>query len=447
MREKFFALRVALALLIITSYPIVGWAQVALTTGFKENRFDSNNIPNPTGYGAEILNKEKAFDQKDLFALSDTVKEKSPGKAYALFGKGINFLAPDSSMSLKFSARFQTLFVAERSLEKNANIEKELSTRRFRLKFDGFAFSPKLEYKIELALSNRDNGPAISQASNTANIVLDAVLKYHLSKNTEVWFGQTKLPGNRERVISSQALQFVDRSLVNSLYNLDRDLGVQLHHKFHIGNAVIKDKYAIALGQGRNITLSDTGGLSYTARLELLPFGEFSDKGDYFDADLAREKSPKLSLAAGYSYNDDATRKNGELGSFQKEARDLRTFFADAMFKYKGWSVTSEYMNKQADKNPLLNATNYFQTGWGWNIQSGYLFKNNFEIAGRYTLVRPSSQIKLAGLFDNIKEYTLGFSKYFAGHNLKVQSDIGYIDDYLNEDADLRFRIQVELAL
>ena len=99
MREKFFALRVALALLIITSYPIVGWAQVALTTRFKENRFDSNNIPNPTGYGAEILNKEKAFDQKDLFALSDTVKEKSPGKAYALFGKGINFLAPDSSMS------------------------------------------------------------------------------------------------------------------------------------------------------------------------------------------------------------------------------------------------------------------------------------------------------------------------------------------------------------
>lgn len=378
----------------------------------------------------------------------DTTKSTKKHETVSVkFGKGVNFVAPDSSMSLKLGARFQTLFVAERPLAEGADIEKELMTRRFRLKMDGFAFTPRLEYKIELALSNKDNGSVIKQGANAANIVLDAVLKYKLSKNTELWFGQTKLPGNRERVISSQSLQFVDRSLVNSYYNLDRDLGLQLHHKFNLGSVVIKDKYALSLGQGRNITAADTGGLSYTGRLEVLPFGEFTHKGDYFDADLEREQTPKLSLAAGYSYNDGAVRKAGELGSFMNWSRDLKTFFADAMFKYRGWSLTSEYMDKQADQNPLVkDSSNYFQTGAGWNIQSGYLFKNNFEIAGRYSVVNPSAEIVGAGMAARIREYTLGVSKYFVGHNLKVQSDISHTRDYLNSDPALRYRLQVELA-
>lgn len=363
------------------------------------------------------------------------------------FGKGINFMAADSSMSLKLGFRFQTLFVAERLLKSNINTEKELLVRRARLKMDGFAFTPRLIYKVELALSNRDIGPAITQTGNAVNIVLDAVLKYEFRNNLEIWFGQTKLPGNRERLISSQALQFVDRSLVNSLYNLDRDIGLQLHHKFLIGNAVFKDGYAISLGQGRNVTMADTSGFSYTARLEMLPFGEFSDKGDYFDSDLERERTPKLSLAAGYSFNQGAVRKGGELGDFLKEARNLRTFFADVMLKYSGWSLSSEYMNKKVNGSPLLfDKSDFFQTGKGFNIQSGYLFQNNVEVAARYTTVDPSSEIKLDKQDFKTREYTIGVSKYFAGHNLKVQSDVSHIKDFQNADPSLRYRFQVELA-
>lgn len=382
----------------------------------------------------------------DLKAQKDSIIIKHK-PVFAKFGKGVNFIAEDSSMSLKLGARFQTLFVAEKQAMDGSPIEKQLIVRRFRIKLDGFAFTPRLEYKIELALSNRDDGPIMAQAANAPSIVLDAVLKYALLKNTEVWFGQTKLPGNRERVISSQALQFVDRSLVNGLYTLDRDIGLQLHHKFNIGSVIIKDKYALSLGQGRNITISDNGGFSYTGRLEILPFGEFTDKGDYFDADLVRERSLKLSLAAGYSYNDDAERKNGELGAFFKETRDLKTFFADAMLKYNGWSVASEYMNKKSSGTPLLkDSSNFFQTGSGFNIQSGYLFKNNFEVAGRYSIAEPSSILKMVGKADKIQEYTLGISKYFVGHSLKIQSDISHTRNFLDTDPSLRYRLQVEFA-
>ena len=45
-----------------------------------------------------------------------------------------------------------------------------------------------------------------------------------------------KLPGNVERVVSSANLQLIDRSLLNSRFNIDRDLGIQLRHKTKLGS-------------------------------------------------------------------------------------------------------------------------------------------------------------------------------------------------------------------
>lgn len=366
-------------------------------------------------------------------------------------GKGINFMAKDSTLSVKLGFRFQTLFVGEMVQNSGSPIEKEMMIRRSRIKFDGFAFSPKIIYKAELAVSNRDNGPTQTESSTAANIVLDAVIKYKATKHLAIWFGQTKLPGNRERVISSQALQFVDRSQVNGRYNIDRDLGIQLHHSFKIGNFVVKEIGAVSMGQGRNITKADTGGFDYTGRIELLPFGNFTDNGDYFDADLSRENKPKVSIGAGYNYNQDAVRDGGQLGKFLNESRDLTTIMADFMFKYRGFSLTSEYMNKQATNPVLKDSTNYFKTGDGFNVQCGYLFKKNFEIAARYTMVNPDPVInktlkKKKDSESTYTEYTLGISKYIKGHSLKIQTDFSYIQEELVTDPILRFRFQVEMA-
>ena len=97
--------------------------------------------------------------------------------------------------------------------------------RRSRLKFDGFAYSPKLKYKLVLGLSNRDMSGASAFTSNSLRYILDAVLKLYFSGNFVLWAGQTKWAGNRERVVSSEDLQMVDRSLLNSRLNIDRDIG------------------------------------------------------------------------------------------------------------------------------------------------------------------------------------------------------------------------------
>lgn len=371
------------------------------------------------------------------------------------FGKGLYVVAKDSSMDLKFGMRFQTLFEATQTLSDGKfadDFESQFLTRRFRLKFDGFVYKPTVVYKVELALSNRDIGLGKSGSENNhfnvaSNIVLDAVIKWKVGKGTELWFGQTKLPGNRERVISSQQLQLVDRSIVNNRFNIDRDLGLQFHHTFAIGQFTFKEAVAVTMGEGRNVTSGNDDGFCYTARVEFMPMGNFTDKGDYFGADLAREASPKLSIGFTYDYNDDAMRSGGQLGSFMAESRDLQSIHADLMFKWNGFSLMSEFCQRSTDDplvsyDSLTNKYSAFYTGNGLNVQAGYLFKNNFEVSARYSSNTPVADI--GQVMES--QYTVGVSRYFVGHNLKIQSDLSAMQEEGSEDTELMFRFQVELA-
>ena len=64
-------------------------------------------------------------------------------------------MASDSSMSMKFHYRIQSLFTGEYD-QSSETWETNALIRRSRLKFSGFAFTPKLKYKGEMGLSNRD---------------------------------------------------------------------------------------------------------------------------------------------------------------------------------------------------------------------------------------------------------------------------------------------------
>ncbi len=370
------------------------------------------------------------------------------------FGKGlINIIAKDSSYSMNFAARFQTLATGSWDYEDNRTLddsESGILIRRARLKFDGFAYSPKLVYKIELGLSNNDIAGASEFNGNTPQYILDAVLKWNFYDNFEIWAGQTKLPGNRERVISSGNMETVDRSLLNSRFNIDRDMGVQLHHSAIIGkNIVVREAFAISQGEGRNITEGNLGGYQYTLRGEILPFGDFAD---YSGADLNREQSPKLSIGASYDFNDNAVKTRSNMGShmvtdFGVFETDIKTFFVDAMFKYRGWSFMGEYANRTADTPIAMNSDgtptgDVVNIGSAFNIQGGYVFKNNIQLIGRYTTVKLDDSISDSGSED---QYTIGLSKYIVGHKLKIQTDVSLNDYQDNVNNNLTYRLQVDI--
>lgn len=377
-----------------------------------------------------------------VFLLATTVSAQDT--VSSSWGKRLQFTAKDSTFYFKFGFRFQTLYDGRYNLDTD-RYQDVMMIRRTRLKFDGWAIDPKLVYKLELAISNRDQRSGHNEESgSTANIVLDAVVKWNFSRRWYLWWGQTKLPGNRERVISSQKLQFVDRSLVNARFNLDRDVGVQLRHKST--NDKFRKILAISMGQGRNvIERNPVWGYELTGRLEFLPMGSFTGKGDYFGSDLKRESTPKLSIGITGDLNTNAIRSRGNLGTFvtntegEYQPTSLRSLIADMMFKYNGISAMSEFVKRSAGNNE-----GRYGTGTGFVFQAGYLMPSNWEIAGRFTNIDADDTNTV---FADQKEYTLGVSRYISGHDLKFQSDISYQSFPGQTTEYLIFRFQTEIAL
>ncbi len=98
------------------------------------------------------------------------------------FGNGIiNTTAKDSSFSLKLGARFQTLFshqLEESEFDEFETKGSDFLIRRARLKFDGFAYSPRLQYKIELGISNRDISGGNEFTGNTPRYLLGFKMEF-----------------------------------------------------------------------------------------------------------------------------------------------------------------------------------------------------------------------------------------------------------------------------
>jgi phosphate-selective porin OprO/OprP len=294
--------------------------------------------------------------------------------------------------------------------------------RRLRLRFDGYVLNRNFRYYLQLSFARAD----MDLESGSPQPVRDAMVYYHLNKRFYLGFGQSKLPGNRERVISSGNLQFPDRSIANAAYTLDRDFGLFAYWSLPAGAQEVQVKGAFTTGDGRGISPSDAG-MCYTGRLEWLPLGKFTNSGDYSEGDLEFEPRPKLSIAGTYSYNESAFRTGGQLGPLLYASRDITTVIADMMFKHKGWGVMAEYFDRRNDDPVTVSDEGdirFVQVGTGFNVQASRLFRSKYELATRYTQVVPDAS--LGTLAKTTEELLLGSTKYLNGHRIKLQIYAGY---------------------
>ncbi|MEZ4756154.1 MAG: porin [Flavobacteriales bacterium] len=294
--------------------------------------------------------------------------------------------------------------------------------RRLRLRFDGFVLDARFRYYLQLSFARSD----IDLESGAPQTVRDAMVYYHPSKHLYFGFGQSKLPGNRERVISSGNLQFPDRSIANALYTLDRDFGLFAYWTVPLGAQEVQVKGAFTTGDGRGTGPGDAG-MAYTGRVEWLPFGRFINNGDYSEGDLEMEPKPRLSIGAGYSANDNAYRTGGQLGTELYAPRDINTFLADLMFKYRGWAVLGEYFDRRSSDPITVNdagSVRFVSTGTGINAQLSRYFRSRFEVATRYTRTTPYDEV--AALRPLTEEALIGCTRYLNGHRIKLQGYAGY---------------------
>jgi hypothetical protein len=70
--------------------------------------------------------------------------------------------------------------------------------------------------------------------------------------------------------------------------------------------------------------------------------------------------------------------------------------------------------------------------GQGYLTQLSYIFKNNFEIAGRYAQTRPNEALYNNPSFptynvNELEQFELGVTKYLRGHRVKIQGSLQYL--------------------
>jgi phosphate-selective porin len=367
------------------------------------------------------------------------------GRVTVALGRGVRFESLDNRFMLNIRARAQLLATALGPTDAGDDGSISFQVRRARLLFQGHLFGPEWQYYLQLGFSNRDT------ESDLRLPLRDAYMTWTGLRDMNVRFGQMKVPHDRQRVNSSSALQFVDRSIVTGEFNLDRDVGIQLFSN-DVGGLDGRLAYSVGLfgGEGRNRFTGDVG-LLYVGRVSYLPFGGFED---YVEADHARSADPRLAFTAGFAYNQHSTRSRStfqdtyQLGSF-----DFFHANVEMLFKLRGFSFltqaffrdvrgSSVHRDDSDPANPIIETA---RVGYGAFAQAGYLFTDNLELVARFGEIRPSRQSESA--LSRQGELGGGLNWYFQKHDFKIQLDYFWLYTGGIDEGRHQVRIQSQFFL
>jgi hypothetical protein len=395
-----------------------------------------------------------------IFSASHFLRAQEPVLNSYTFGEGIVISAKDGS-SMKLSGYLQPSF--ESKIFTDPNLPEAFNRfrmRRLRFRLSGDAASQKFDYSLQIDLSGMDEAGDAS-----SSILLDAWVAYNLNKQIQITFGQRSTPtDNRELTMGSQALQLVERSRVTSAFSNIREFGLFIDGSFKTGgDSYLRPYLTITNGDGKNVFNKDHGGLKFGGRLDYLPFGLFRNFGQFRQADIVRELTPKLVVGGNLSYNMGISSRNGkESGAIiyldnlmQESLPNYTKYGIDFMFKYRGFSAIGEFVGTTAsvpenimyrvrndgstattfiDIDGVENVSNYVKErmilGKGYNIQAGYVFKNLISVDARYThLAADKHSFLNNGTFYNRPNYyTVGVTKYFTrGYGMKIQASVTYV--------------------
>lgn len=336
----------------------------------------------------------------------------------------------------------------------NAEDQTNFEARRLRMKIGGHGLQPWIQYYFEVDLQpSRD----VDDSSTSSS---PRVIDYRIDLAKWDWggirIGQWKVDLNRERVDSSGRQQFVERSIANRVFTMDRQLGVQIRGQLFEGTPADMLYWAgVFNGEGRSVNNPDDD-LMYMARLQWNFMGR--DLA-WRQTDVEYTEKPTGSLAiAGFTNTGVCTRWSssgcGNLDGFDSPASamlgqfDIDQVVEEFAFKYRGFSAQQEF-HRKVIKDSSDNSRHELTGGYA---QAGYFFHNLFptipeelELAMRYAYVNEPNATNRA--FENERrEVTLGANWFINGHDSKVTVDYSHlsVDDglLLMDQSDDRLRVQ-----
>lgn len=404
------------------------------------------------------LLKSRANDEKKA---EKAISEKFPVKI-SHGSKGFKFETNDGKFSTALAWRGQLRFTTPDNGDPRqlgnftGDSQNTFEARRLRMKIGGHAYEKWLKYYFEVDLQPTRDVDASS--SNASTRVIDwraDIAKYDFAT---LRVGQWKINYNRERVDSSGKQQFVERSIANRVFTIDRQVGAQLTGRLLKGTPADFNYWAgVYTGEGRGVENEDNN-LMTMARLQWNPFGR-ELKWQQTDVEFTEKPTASISIATA-SNTGRCTRWSssgcGNLDGFASASSsansnnryDVDQWQQGSAFKYRGFSWQQEYHVKDVDDNDTGTSSRLK----GGYAQAGYFFiPRQFELAARYARVEEPNRDNIA--FENVREeFTIGANWFMfgAGHNNKLTADVSHLtlDDGLENqsESENRFRLQWDVT-
>jgi len=402
-------------------------------------------------------------------AVEQKVVKESPVKA-SYGSKGFRLESRDGNFqtNLQWRAQFRYSNPSGSDPRQLDDFEEDtvsdFTLRRARMKIGGHGFKPWLKYYFEVDLQPARDVEADAQSSAARVITWRADIAKYEQLGLRV--GQWKVGYNRERVDSSGRQEFVERSIVNRVVTLDRQVGIAARGRLFKGSlADFRYDMGVYNGEGRSVANEGKDHM-YMGRLQ---WNFLKRDVPFRQSDVDFTEQPAASLAvAGASNVGRCTRWSssgcGNLDGFEKpiaateDQYKIQQAVQELAFKYRGFSIQQEWHRKFIDDRGNAAASiqpgNYDLTGF--YFQSGYFFHGlwdwvpkKLELAGRYAYVKEPNETDLY-INNERKEYTAVLNYFFNGHRNKLSMDVSHLtlDDGLvgvNADEN-RVRFQWDVS-
>ena len=382
-------------------------------------------VANPTPSYREESEIERVIDN---YLTKDETREKmvKAGLAPKIdvgYKKGFYFKTLDDKFKLNTLGRLQTRYNF-----RNKDDDEDTSSfriNRMRLKLSGHAFTQNLSYSAQWELNSFTGRGQLK----------DIFVDYRLLPGLHLRGGQWKVPYNRHNMASDYKKQFIDESITNDAFSLDRDIGAMLHGE------LFKEQFeynvGIFTGRGINATENSNNKNMVIGRIAYRPFGKFKD---YRESDVEYTESFKAAFGAAFAINNGTEIFfSDELQTFPKDAQFMQ-FGVDSIMKYRGFSLQGEYHLRSLDRRGFNR-----DTAKGFFVQGGYFpVPKRLELVARYAQFDPDVNVS-----ENLKkEFALGTNWYFSkNHHHKLQTNVTRVvtDNPANDKEDTLISIMHQL--
>ena len=386
---------------------------------------DSSDGGEFSGFDLAALAREEQFAGGGQFAGNGGQDEGSPLLAGWDRGQGFFIRDADNNFLLKIGGRVQVRYTYKGRDRRgdNENVgeiggedDSFFELERARIKLAGHVLTPKLTYAVQVD-GDTDGSGLVD--------VVDYLVEYKQSDALRFGVGQHKAYFLRQEPTSSSRQQFVDRSLANEVFNIDRTLGIWV--RGHLAESFIY--YVFEVGNGFDSVNRRSNAVDqiphFAAKLDFNLIGANATKRAYSEGDFKRDTL----FVLGFSFASDQNNDSSGVNAVQYTAYQLGV---DTVFKSGGLSFVGEYMGRFLDfeggNSTAPGAQNSTSSTYshGFYAQAGMFFTDHLEAAARVSAVWGNDG---SGRDGTAVEVGPGLNWYISGdHKVKWQTDLLWFD-------------------